>query len=335
MTVKEVELQKLNLDPKRFQYKVVHGKNGETGSLSGVKYWNPYLSGITLVWHDSELELDFIVNGHNRYSLALKLGVKSILCRYIDAPNPKEARLTGALTNIAEGQGTAIDTAKFFNDSSYGVKQLEQFGINPKLRIVRDGLALSNLHKSLFDKVIGGQLPIERGVILGALDMRGQLEVTRLITQQEAKKIKLTNDLISEIIANVTNANDNQGTLFDLFGGNQDNQAIALARLNLIANVRKELAKNKKLYASVANEDNAARLEFIGNRINTNVNKSVSDQTGSVLGVFEQLKNQSGSVSDLINEATTKMMDGEDSKIIQNTLVKELNLTISKMLKIA
>lgn len=37
--------------------------------------------------------------------------------RYIDAPNAKEARARGALANIAEGRGSAIDAAKYLRDS--------------------------------------------------------------------------------------------------------------------------------------------------------------------------------------------------------------------------
>lgn len=334
MLVEEVNVSELNLDPKRFQYKVIHGKNGETGSLSGVKFFNPYLAGIVLIWVDRETGLKMIVNGHNRYGLAVKAGTEKILCKYIDVPTAKEARLIGALTNIAEGQGTAIDTAKFFRDSSYTINNLEEFGINPKLKIVQEGLSLSNLHKSLFDKVVSGELTIERGVLLGNLPgMREQLEVAELIKQHEAKR-KITTELIAELCDTVVNAGSNQQTLFDLFGNQDKNtQERALTRLQLIATVRNELKKSKRLYKTVANQNNAERLESVGNFINTEINASVANQATTALGVFEQLKNQNSPVSDLLNKATEKIMGGGKTKDVETDLIKELNSAIAAMLK--
>ena len=48
--IQEINPSQLYLDPKRFQYKIVHGKTGSTGSLSGAKKWDNNLAGIVLVW---------------------------------------------------------------------------------------------------------------------------------------------------------------------------------------------------------------------------------------------------------------------------------------------
>lgn len=39
-------VSELELDPKRFQYKIIHGKTGSTGSLNSVQIWNNVLAGI-------------------------------------------------------------------------------------------------------------------------------------------------------------------------------------------------------------------------------------------------------------------------------------------------
>jgi hypothetical protein len=90
------------------------------------------LSGIVLVWE--EFDHIYVVNGHNRVTLAKKLGVQKVLCRFIEASTHVEARLVGALANIAEGQGTPIDAAKFFRDSSYTVKDVKTLGLTPGLK---------------------------------------------------------------------------------------------------------------------------------------------------------------------------------------------------------
>ncbi|WP_146141216.1 hypothetical protein [Stenomitos frigidus] len=93
----QVSTSSIKLDPERFQYKVVHGKAGETGSLTGVKKWDPDIAGIVQVWHDPQDGQDYAVNGHNRAALANRLQVPTLDVRYIHAKDATEARSIGAL----------------------------------------------------------------------------------------------------------------------------------------------------------------------------------------------------------------------------------------------
>lgn len=333
MQVLEIALKDLSVDPHRFQYKMVFGQDGNTGSLSGVKKWNECLAGIILVWLDSTTQKTYVINGHNRYHTALKLGVEKILCRLIDAKNSKVARVMGALTNIAENQGTCLDTAKFFRDSAYSVKQLEEFGINPKLKMVKDGLSLSNLHKHLFDLTIQGELPIDRAVILGNLrGLKEQLEVYKII-QEQSKKRKITTELVQELANTVSNAYHNQPLLFDLFGNDETLHSRAMTKLDLISRVRTRLLQSKKLHTTVSKIENAKQLESIGNFINVETNKAVSQEVTTILAIFEQLKSQVSEVSLVIDKAVTEVANGADIKKVESSLTEELIKIIPQMLK--
>ena len=114
--IAEADPNKIKVDPKRFQYKIIgeQTKSGEVGSLSGVKKWDANLGGILQVWRDPRNGDVNVVNGHNRLALAKKLNAPSVTVKLIDAKTPQEARAIGALTNIAEGRGNALDAAKFF-----------------------------------------------------------------------------------------------------------------------------------------------------------------------------------------------------------------------------
>ncbi|MFY7887054.1 MAG: hypothetical protein ACOVOV_19635 [Dolichospermum sp.] len=324
MKVAEINTTELNLDPKRFQYKLVHNSTGATGSLSGIDSWNVYLSGIVLVWEDPMDSKIYIVNGHNRVTLAKKLGtVEKILCRFIDAQNHIEARLTGALANIAEGQGTAIDAAKFFRDSSYTVNQVKNFGINPRLKIVQDGLSLSNLVSFLFDKVITGTIPIDKGVVLGSVGTREQLEVWELIKNKQVSTATL-----DEIIANVLNPVTGQMSLLNLYIDSDDE----LMRLELIAMVRVKLQRSKKLLHLVSNQGNASFLESVGNNLNHAGNLSTGELTHYVLQIFDQLKNQHGPVSEILNKGVESKKSGNPMSSVVADCVNELITVIPKML---
>ena len=319
MRVAEINTTELNLDPKRFQYKLVHNSTGATGSLSGIDSWNIYLSGIVLVWEDfGDI---YVVNGHNRVTLAKKLGVQKVLCRFIDASTHVEARLVGALANIAEGMGTPIDAAKFFRDSSYTVKDVKNFGINPRLKIVQDGLSLSNLLPFLFDKVVIGEIPTDKGVILGNIGSREQLEVWELIKDKQ-----VSTPALNEIIANVLNPVTGQMSLLNLYIDSGDE----LMRLELIALVRVKLQRSKKLLHLVS--DNSQFLESIGNSLNHTGNTSTGELTHYVLQIFDQLKNQHGPVSETLNKGVESKKSGNPMSTVVTDCVNELIAVIPKML---
>ena len=178
--IASVDPQKIEVDPKRFQYKLsgANTKSGTVGSLKGVKKWDANLAGIIQVWADPSDKKVYVVNGHNRLELEKKLGVPQRPARFLDAKTAKEARAIGALTNIAEGRGNARDAAKFFRDSGISREDLEKRGIPLREKIATDGLALSRLSDGLFDQVVQGQLPESRAVIVG--------EKLKDQTQQEA-----------------------------------------------------------------------------------------------------------------------------------------------------
>jgi hypothetical protein len=325
MKVAEINTTELHLDPARFQYKLCHNSTGSTGSLSNIDSWNVYLSGIVLVWEDAD-NRTYVVNGHNRVALAKKLGtVEKILCRFIDAVDHKEARLIGALANIAEGMGTAIDAAKFFRDSSYSINQVKNFGINPKLKIVQDGLSLSNLVSFLFDKVAIGDIPIDKGVILGSVGAREQLEVWELI-----KGKQVSSKALDEIISNILNPASGQTSLFNLF--NQDNQDNELLRLELVAQVRVKLQRSKKLLHLVSNQGNSQFLEAIGNNLNHTGNLSASELTHYVLQIFDQLKNQHSPVSEILNKGIEAKKSGQAMSDVVSDCVSQLITVIPKMI---
>lgn len=111
-TVQVVAPGQIEVDPKRFQYKIVSNAAGEVGSLRDVRKWDDNLAGVISVWQDPGDGKTYVVNGHNRLGLAKRQGVEGVTVRYLKAANAKEARAIGALQNIAEGQGTEVDAAK-------------------------------------------------------------------------------------------------------------------------------------------------------------------------------------------------------------------------------
>jgi len=106
----------LSLDPNRFQYKLKTDAAGVTDTLKGLK-WDPDLAQLIQVWRDPENGKTYVVNGHHRFDLARANGLSKVEVRMLDAPTAEKARSIGAHQNIAGGQGTALDAAKYMRDS--------------------------------------------------------------------------------------------------------------------------------------------------------------------------------------------------------------------------
>ena len=90
--IADVKVENLHLDPNRFQYKLVHGASGSSGSLNGVRKWDSNLAGIVQTWRDPKDGKVYVVNGHNRVNLAKQLGVKNMTARFLQVQTPEEAR---------------------------------------------------------------------------------------------------------------------------------------------------------------------------------------------------------------------------------------------------
>ncbi len=103
----------------------------------------------------------YVVDGHHRLDLAKRGGVDSVNVYYIQSDTAKGARLKAAMTNMAQGRGTALDAAKVFRDSE------EDMGdFVPKSKVGRDGLMLAKLSDCLFDLVLQGEISVKIGVII-------------------------------------------------------------------------------------------------------------------------------------------------------------------------
>ena len=334
--LQEVSPHDLHFDPKRFQYKLVHGETGASGSLTDVRKWDENLGGVMLVWRDPKDGKDYVVNGHNRNTLARKLGAEKVAVRYLPVDTPKEARVIGALANMSEGSGNALDAAKFLRDTGMNREQLEDKGIPMKQKVATDGLALSKLAPHLFDKVVQGDIPIERATLIGDRihDHDNQAKLVDLIDKAQSKGRKITNDVVRELADTVQSAPSHTETQFDLFGASETTQNLALEKAELTAHVRSRLSREKKLFGLVSKSKAASELERGGNTIDTEKSKGISDQASQVLGVFDQLKNQSGPVSSAINKAVERIANGDNQKQVQDDLHKQLLTEIPQALGI-
>lgn len=332
--IAEADPNKIKVDPKRFQYKIIgeQTKSGEVGSLSGVKKWDANLGGILQVWRDPRNGEVNVVNGHNRLALAKKLNAPSVTVKLIDAKTPQEARAIGALTNIAEGRGNAQDAAKFFRDSGVTKQELEKKGVPMREKIAEDGLALASLSDSLFNRVVQGQLPEQRAVTIGAKikDHRQQQDLLDLVEKEEKRGKKINNDTIEELgdmIKNTPTKTESQGGLLDLLGFTPETRSLAVEKAQIQSAIKRQLSRDKRLFSTVGKSKAAQDLERAGNKINIDESNEIAEIAERALGAFDQEKMLTGKVSDYLNTAAERLslnQRGQD-KIIKETYEQVLD----------
>lgn len=324
----------IHADPHRFQYKLGHSESGAVGSLAGVKKYDPDLAGLIQVWRDPADKKTYVVNGHNRLDLAKKLGAEKVTVRYIEAKDAAEARSKGAITNIAEVRGTAIDAAKYFRDSGLSREDVAAKGIPMREKIATDGLALSKLEPATFKRVVDGDISAERGAIIGGkgLEHHEQAALVKLLDKQPKGK-EITNRHLEELVDEVKSARSVRQHTADLFGGHEDDQSLALHKTKLQATIKERLGKEKRLFGTVAKSKHADELSRAGNKIDVDESAKVSHQAGEALGIFDHLKNRSGPVSRALNDGAERIARGENARKVTEEIYRHVLTEIPKTLR--
>lgn len=302
--VYNAKVDALAVDPTRFQYKLnTNNPAGVTDEMKQVRTWNPDFAGVVSVWKDPANGKTYVVNGHHRHELASRLGAKDMAVRYVKAATAKEARAVGALINIAEGRGTAVDAAKFLRDSGMGIDDLDGIGVSLKGKVAADAGALTRLNDRLFDRIARGLMSESQGLAigrhLGDPDLQDQL-VSLIEKRQAAKKetgIQLIEEMAREMAATPTTSKTERS----LFGDIESTESLFVPRNELKAHIRNELAREVGDFMAVASKRRAKRVAGAGNTLDVERNREIAEQAEGAKRAFDMLVNRKGDISNALN----------------------------------
>ena len=286
-----VPTKSLKVDPTRFQYKVKGiGADGVTDELKGVGKWNPELAGTLLVWRDPANGKDYVVNGHHRHELASRLGADDINVRYIEAANAKEARSKGALANIAEGRGTAVDAAKYLRDSGNDVEHLRGAGISLAGKVANDATILKNLADKPFQMVTDGRLDEAKALAVAKhlKDPDLQTKLFKKIDDRENDGKDWSNREIETAAKKMANAGTYTQHGQDLFGDFSEEHSTFDQEVELESHAARQLQQEASDYRAVANKRRAERVADAGNVLAVDENARRADAADSAVADFER-----------------------------------------------
>lgn len=328
--VGSMPVAEINMDPERFQYKAdVDKKTGVSDKFKKDSF-DPMKANVISVWTDPADGKTYVINGHHRLELAQRSGAENINVLRIDAPTAEQARFIGAVQNISEGQGTAVDAAKVFRD---GVQEGESVddvmkaaGLSHTNKIASDGVALSKLSDNLFTLVSTGKLKTNIGVIIGdnIQDPDVQEEFYNAI-----KGKGYTNQQIRIMAEDVANAKTQTVTETDLFGTTEKQTADFARRANFIARIEAKISKVKNLLGKVASNDDL--LAEFGNDIDKETSAGASKEAAQALAIFKKYRNIFPEINEIINRGFDRIKAGESQSTVIDETTKELTERIPEI----
>lgn len=332
--VRTVKTSELKADPERFQYKLNTNATGVTDQFKETKVWNKELAGVVQVWKDPANGQTYVVNGHHRYELASRLGVKNLNVQYIQAANAAEARQKGALTNIAEGRGTSLDAGKFLRDLKTDNPEaiFQQRGISLSEKTASEGLALRNLASPIWSKVVNEQTPLSRAVAIGKSKLREEDQIQLF---NKAEKGQWTSGKTLEFGKELKRAPLVKTSSDNLFG-DEEFINVAEQRAALADRFQTRMKTDANLFGKVGRSRNAGRLEQVGsNRIDVTSSQEQAKQAQNAVDMFNIERNY-GLVSRTLDKYATGIAGGQKldkvypqferqvSKQLDNLLNKEI-----------
>lgn len=315
--VHTVPTDSLHVDPERFQYKVSGiGKDGVGQELKGTKTWNPELGGTLLVWRDPQDGKDYVVNGHHRRELAGRVGQKSMNVRYIQAEDARIARAKGALANIAEGRGTAIDAAKYMRDTGSSPADLQAAGVSLTGRIAADATTLTKLNPSAFQRLAEGRLneSIAVAVAKHLDDPKLQEALFKKLDQREEDGKEWTTRQIETAARKMANAGKVVEKGEDLFGMFEDEKSTFEQEVEIEEFVSRMLAQQVNDFAAVANQKRAGRVADAGNVLAVDENQRRREQAEQVAEVFHKQAGLKGPIAEAVKASASKLATAKTKK---------------------
>ena len=333
-TLETVDIESIKINPEKYQFKRLgQTPTGQSGSLADAAVYNPDLAGVLTVYRDPVDGQTYMVNGHNRFQKAKKSGQLTVNVRYIDAASPEEARVKGAMQNIAEGQGTPTDAAKIMRDTKMGAEEMIQQGITPSGVVMRKAIPLSKLPQALFDQVTTGQLEEGIGIAVGSSNAPDQVmfdlaKAAKKRNWSAAKTAEAASVANEAVVRQIKDPNALPLPGFDTITTSDFEKKLEI-RMAIRAKLRSEI----NALGVAANTKKAGTLQSVGNVINVDASKTARQEVLQGEAIFKTLSGLSGPLSKLINELSGQVKGSKravsvvESNIqkIKNTLKEEFN----------
>ena len=315
--------------PKVFQYKAEgqFSATGQSGSLAQEDVYDPVYAGVVAVWRDKLGELGpvgqvYIINGHNRYDLALRSGAQFMNVQFIDTPTAAEARVVAALQNIKDDKGTAIDAGKLFRDTGMSIEDLRRQNVTLNGKLAAEGIALGRLPQWLFDKAATGDLATSVAVALGSAGDIDQAIISDVAKQ--AIKGKWSADKIAQAMQEAKFASAGAGPTEGVLPGFEEmfKSTDVVALIDVRTAAYRALSVEMRALAAASRGKNTSYLEAAGNVIDVEGSQTARRLAAESVAVFNRVTGYEGPVRTILNELAAQLPGGKNQEKAAANLVQ-------------
>ena len=320
-TIERVAPETIREDPARFQYKaLVDPKTGESLALKDVREYVPERAGVLQVWEDTSGQR-WVVNGHHRLALAKRAkapAVEAMVFREADGVTAEDARAIGALTNIAEGRGTAVDAGKAMRDLGLTPEGLRAQGLSLKEPLIEQGMALSQLEPTVFGMVTRGEVEVAYAAEVGRAlpkDQPGQIAAIDLL-RRELRRHHISQAAFREMLAEARDTPRTTESVATLFGAEEVETSLLGERAQVRAILRDMLSKDQRLFAYVLKPERAARLQEKGAHLDIGQAEAARDAAGQLSEHFDTATRYNAGVRQILNDAAQRVSKGERARSV-------------------
>lgn len=345
-SVYDMKVGDIKRDPERFQYKTnISRSTGADPALNDIKKYDRGLGGLLTVYHDADGSF-YIANGHGRLSALDRLEgpdathrVQVIESRSAEDPEavkgavsygatPENARGYGAIINIAEGRGTALDAARFFRQEGMDTSRIAGAGIalNPTEEKTQRAVALSQLSPTLFRAVDTAVVPERLGIVIGR-ELPGDVAAQDGLYQRLKKARGGLGDLsaskLGDMIRLAKSSGETVQESMTLFGKEEMRRSLMSEQADIIGGLRSRLKGEKKLFGTVA--EGAEELEAAGvGKVDADTGERLSISAAHNLDLLNKTAYSSGPVNQIIRDAARQLSEtpGKKAAIIKDAYGK-------------
>lgn len=269
----------IDVDAKRFQFKSGGDEYGVTGALRGVQKWDPAKAQAIIVWEQNDGKL-FVADGHQRAGLAKRLTsegkakaieLPGVLYREVDGISADDIRAIAAVTNIANGSGSALDGAKVLRARP----DLMDASLPLTAGKGQQAAALARLGDEAFRMVVNDVVPEHFGAVVAEIiptDHARQVAALKAIAKFEPRNAEEA-AVLTQRVAAAELAKREEGAQASMFGDMEAPESTAGEEMKIVGRVIRDLKKDKSLFGRVV--ANAGRLEETGSQIARDAAKTV------------------------------------------------------------
>lgn len=310
--VRMVPVDQIAVRSEVFQFRVADSATGTCGRLRAAPQWSQPLAGALLVWRDQEGQLN-LVDGHHRLELAKRDGVPRVAVLEIEAADPAEAKLIGAVANVAAGQAEAPELARLLRAlPELQPSQLSRlYGVPRNCKPLADAARLRALDAGLFGEVACGLIGLDQALALaGAADHQLQRQLWA-----QAQRRRWDAGQLSEAAALAQQGPAPQGAATGCLPGLQQLLEAANPHLDALlairAAVRAQLRLERRASGVVGHHRAAHALERTGAAaVDQQRALEVKAEAAALLDAFSALAGCSGELAELLHRLAAEVMNG-------------------------